>query len=1071
MSEPQLISPLLDGFIMGDPISEHHGVRCCPAMHLETEKKYIVKVISVPASNTKLAAMLLAGAFQSREAALSYFEELAGDITEEATLLQKLSRFEGFVSYENWQMVPMESGDGFDIYLLGAYRPTLEGMLRRNDMTHLAAVNLGLDLCAALSVCRRMGYMYADLRPSNVYICNDREYRIGDLGFIGLSSLEYASLPEKYLSSYTPREICDAYSSLNSTMDTYAVGLLLYQAFNDGQLPFEDRAPAEALIAPKYADYALSEIILKACAPNPEDRWQDPTQMGQALIHYLQTNTVNDTPIVPPAPQEEEPEVEEVEDSEPSTADILAHVDEVLEATPEIITPPEEDVAETENSEVIGSEEPAQEETAETEEPFSEEEPEEPIAAEEIPEEAPQTEPEVLANEDSGVDIPEASEESASEEESFETAVEPETLDEVPEEDEASEEPEEDETVEEPEEEAAEVEADESEPEEPQDEASESQETASEEQKEDSQADDTDDILAQADALIAHQLPGPVVVPDATDIASPEDAPQEETAEEVADVTFEEEPQLEDVPQSESMEDEESEPQKQSGKNSLLIGLVVGILIGLLLIGGFLFYQNFFIQTVYDMTLGGTEDVLTVTLNSEIDDSLLTVMCTDVYGNTIRASVTDGVATFTNLKPNTQYKIQVRIDGFHKLHGKTTETYTTASQTTIGSFYAATGHEDGSVILSFTVQGPDSNHWIVRYAAEGESEKKSEPFTGHMVTLNNLTVGKVYSFTLEPVNELYLSGTETITHIPSKLILAKDLHIVGLKDEGLSVEWAAPEGMEVPQWTVRCYNDNGYDKTLTVAEPKALFDGVDPAFAYTIEVTAAGMTLSERTYLSANSITFQQIWVDGSSRNEIVVAWDYYGTEPAGGWLLLYTVDDSAEQKVVQCQTNRGVITPLLPGSKYSIVVQPANGSTVFGGTTEYQAPEADSFSGYRVTANNITFSMCVTPNVSNWNRSDVPDRDYKTVFTPGVSASFVMHLTKDYNESDDKIVTLYLIRDESGKLVSNAYESRTWTSMWYKGYGKLTIPFMPEAPGKYTVEIYFNGTAVTTQSFEIVSA
>jgi hypothetical protein len=113
---------------------------------------------------------------------------------------------------------------------------------------------------------------------------------------------------------------------------------------------------------------------------------------------------------------------------------------------------------------------------------------------------------------------------------------------------------------------------------------------------------------------------------------------------------------------------------------------------------------------------------------------------------------------------------------------------------------------------------------------------------------------------------------------------------------------------------------------------------------------------------------------------------------------------------------------------------------------------------------------MCVTPSVSNWNRSDVPDRDYKTVFTPGVSASFVMHLTKDYNESDDKIVTLYLIRDESGKLVSNAYESRTWTSMWYKGYGKLTFPFMPEAPGKYTVEIYFNGTAVTTQSFEIVS-
>jgi hypothetical protein len=114
---------------------------------------------------------------------------------------------------------------------------------------------------------------------------------------------------------------------------------------------------------------------------------------------------------------------------------------------------------------------------------------------------------------------------------------------------------------------------------------------------------------------------------------------------------------------------------------------------------------------------------------------------------------------------------------------------------------------------------------------------------------------------------------------------------------------------------------------------------------------------------------------------------------------------------------------------------------------------------------------MCITPSEKNWDRYDVPKGNYTTSFAPGVSASFVMHLTKDYNESSDNIVTLYLIRDESGKLISNATESRTWTNMWYKSYGKLTIPFMPEAPGKYTVDIFFNGTAVTTQSFEVLPA
>ena len=177
LSEPQLISPLLDGFVMGDPISSHDGVRACPAMQLETDKKYIVKIISLPATQSKLDALLLAGAFHDRQSAVDYFKELADGVVEEAALLQKLSRHEGFVAFENWQMVTMdEDGTGFDIYLLSQYRPTLEGVFRNNEITHLQAINLGLDLCAALSVSRRFGYLYSNLRPSNIYICNEREF-------------------------------------------------------------------------------------------------------------------------------------------------------------------------------------------------------------------------------------------------------------------------------------------------------------------------------------------------------------------------------------------------------------------------------------------------------------------------------------------------------------------------------------------------------------------------------------------------------------------------------------------------------------------------------------------------------------------------------------------------------------------------------------------------------------------------------------------------------------------------------------------------------------------------------
>ena len=148
MSELKLVSPLLDGFQMGDPISEHNGVRCCPAMKENSDDKYIVKIISIPASQKKLDALLLTGAYRDAASAAEYFSQLAEDTVKEARLLQQLSKLEGFLSYEGWQIVPMDNGEtGFDVYLLGSYKRSLESHMRRNTMTHLGAVNLGIDLC------------------------------------------------------------------------------------------------------------------------------------------------------------------------------------------------------------------------------------------------------------------------------------------------------------------------------------------------------------------------------------------------------------------------------------------------------------------------------------------------------------------------------------------------------------------------------------------------------------------------------------------------------------------------------------------------------------------------------------------------------------------------------------------------------------------------------------------------------------------------------------------------------------------------------------------------------------
>ena len=94
MSGPKLISPLLDHFAIGEAISEHNGVRCYPAMRDDSDEKYIVKVVSIPASQVQLDALLLTGAYRDQASALAYFKELADSVIQEADVLQKLSKLD-----------------------------------------------------------------------------------------------------------------------------------------------------------------------------------------------------------------------------------------------------------------------------------------------------------------------------------------------------------------------------------------------------------------------------------------------------------------------------------------------------------------------------------------------------------------------------------------------------------------------------------------------------------------------------------------------------------------------------------------------------------------------------------------------------------------------------------------------------------------------------------------------------------------------------------------------------------------------------------------------------------------
>ena len=329
LAELKLISPLLSNMEVVRCICERSGASVYEIRSTKTNQTYVLKHICVPESQKQVDALMFTGAASTPEEAQKYYEQVVADYQQELEMLEALSASQNLASFRSYQIVPKEDGVGYELYLLSEQYQTLTEYLQDNAITQLCAVNLGMDLCSALIDLRQAGLIHRDVKPANIYLSSTGHFVLGDLGIAKIADLKYCSMPESMLSSYSAPELFSLVGTIHPTTDIYSVGLVLYRIFNGNHGPFEDentsaknadkrRVTGEALPAPMYADYEMSEIILKACAFRPEDRYQTPEELKEALVDYMKRNEATDTLIVPPIIGEPEPidltaEEEEIE--------------------------------------------------------------------------------------------------------------------------------------------------------------------------------------------------------------------------------------------------------------------------------------------------------------------------------------------------------------------------------------------------------------------------------------------------------------------------------------------------------------------------------------------------------------------------------------------------------------------------------------------------------------------------------------------------------------------------------------------------------------------------------------
>ena len=276
-----------------------------------------LKVVSRPADDAEIEACYENGYDQASMKA-SYEEEIQRYV-KEYELMKELQGQTNIVSCDDFAVVPRKDGIGGQIFirmelltpLQKATMPTKQSMLSESEV-----IRLGKDICKALMLCEARHIIHRDIKPENILISKFGDYKLGDFGVARVQD-HTTNATKMGTHGYAAPEV-EHGQKYGKEADIYSLGITLYWLLNNRRMPFLNadepvtamknqealrrRYEGEKLPAPKNGSQKLKQIVLKACAYRPVDRYRSAQELYDALAELSGEQTDTASYAIPDCP-------------------------------------------------------------------------------------------------------------------------------------------------------------------------------------------------------------------------------------------------------------------------------------------------------------------------------------------------------------------------------------------------------------------------------------------------------------------------------------------------------------------------------------------------------------------------------------------------------------------------------------------------------------------------------------------------------------------------------------------------------------------------------------------------